>query len=124
MLYVSGTDNGSEWYTDKVGIRKHDSGADLAVIINDFHTFVLQLFIQLVGISLNLGIIGTNSTEVYLPRCDRQRPYGTIVIMVSLADRSGKSADTNTIASHNRILRVLQEVFSSQFRNSQTSSMV
>ena len=105
MSYISGTDNCSEWYANKVSIRKHYTGTDPAVIINDLNTFVLQFFIQLVGISLDLGIISTNGTEMYLPRRNRQRPYRTVIIMVRLADGGGKSADTDTVTSHNRISR-------------------
>ena len=91
-------------YTEQVGIREHDAGTYDAVVINDLYTFILQLLIQLVGITFYLSIVGTNSAEVYLPRCNSHRPDRTIIIVMCFANRSGKSADTDTVASHQWIL--------------------
>jgi hypothetical protein len=41
---------------------------------------------------------------MYLPGSDCQRPYRAVFIMMRFADRGGKSAYTDTVAAHERIL--------------------
>ena len=104
LLHIPGADNDPEGHADQVGIGEHTSGADFAVVIDDLHALVLQFLVQLVGIGLDLGIVGADSTDVHLPGCNGQRPNGAVCIVMRLADGGGEAADADTVAAHNGIL--------------------
>ena len=49
-------------------------------------------------------VVGPDGTEVNFPRCNGERPDRAVFVMMGLTDGSGKSADANPVAPHDRVL--------------------